>query len=407
MRIVYLHQYFNTPQDSGSTRSYEFARHLAYAGHEVHVITTDRSEHGHRGWREENVSGVVVHRLHVPYNNAMSQIARIGAFIRFAIGAGGRARRLRADVIFATSTPLTIFIPAWQASLGRKTPIVFEIRDSWPTVPIALGYLRNRGVQILARWLERFAYNHSEQLIALSPGMLEDACAHGANASRISVIPNACDIELFDVDEAIGMYWRQDHGIDGDAPLVVYTGTFGAANDVTYLVELAEATSRILPGVQFAIIGDGAELPKVLQRATELDLLGKIVHVLPPAPKSEIPAVLSAATVATSVVTDNPAMFANSANKFFDALAAGRPIAINHEGWQADLIRDEKIGLVLDRADLNSSATALADTLTDATTLRSLRANARRLARERFDRGTLAQTFISILEHAADRTPRI
>ena len=39
MRILYLHQYFNTPAMSGGTRSYEMARRLVAAGHEVHMIT--------------------------------------------------------------------------------------------------------------------------------------------------------------------------------------------------------------------------------------------------------------------------------------------------------------------------------------------------------------------------------
>ena len=41
MRILYLHQYFNLPTDNGGTRSYEMARSLVTAGHEVHMITSD------------------------------------------------------------------------------------------------------------------------------------------------------------------------------------------------------------------------------------------------------------------------------------------------------------------------------------------------------------------------------
>jgi len=42
MRIIYLHQYFNTPNMYGGTRSFEMARRLVAAGHEVHMITTWR-----------------------------------------------------------------------------------------------------------------------------------------------------------------------------------------------------------------------------------------------------------------------------------------------------------------------------------------------------------------------------
>ena len=40
-------------------------------------------------------------------------------------------------------------------------------------------------------------------------------------------------------------------------------------------------------------------------------------------------------------------LWANSANKFFDSLAAGKPILINHKGWQQSSIEKNNIGFVL------------------------------------------------------------
>jgi glycosyltransferase involved in cell wall biosynthesis len=40
-------------------------------------------------------------------------------------------------------------------------------------------------------------------------------------------------------------------------------------------------------------------------------------------------------------------LWANSANKFFDSLAAGKPILINHKGWQQSTIEKNNIGFVL------------------------------------------------------------
>jgi hypothetical protein len=42
----------------------------------------------------------------------------------------------------------------------------------------------------------------------------------------------------------------------------------------------------------------------------------------------------------------------NSANKFFDSLAAGRSIAINYGGWQAELLSSTRAGVVLDPVDI-------------------------------------------------------
>ena len=49
-------------------------------------------------------------------------------------------------------------------------------------------------------------------------------------------------------------------------------------------------------------------------------------------------------------------MEANSANKFFDALAAGKPIMINYKGWQAKLIEKYNIGIVVSSNNITLAA---------------------------------------------------
>ena len=72
MKIIYLHQYFNTPQSSGGTRSYEMARRFVAQGHDVHVVTSWRGDTDHKSWFETEEDGVRVHWLPVPYSNHMS-----------------------------------------------------------------------------------------------------------------------------------------------------------------------------------------------------------------------------------------------------------------------------------------------------------------------------------------------
>jgi len=86
MRIIYLHQYFNTPEDRGGTRSYEMARRLVEWGHEVHMVTSDRRE-GSRfsGWRQRTVEGIQVYERAIPYSNSSSYRQRIRAFVTFAV----------------------------------------------------------------------------------------------------------------------------------------------------------------------------------------------------------------------------------------------------------------------------------------------------------------------------------
>jgi glycosyltransferase involved in cell wall biosynthesis len=403
VRIVYLHQYFNTPDMMGGTRSYEMARRLVARGHEVHMVTTQR-EPGNgrvRGWRETEADGIRVHWLPVPYDNRMSYQERLRAFARFAWASAGRAAGLRADVVFATSTPLTIALPAVYAARKGRVPMVLEVRDLWPVVPIAVGALNSRASQAAARWLERFAYRHSTQIVALSPDMKTGISRAGYPPDRVTVIPNGCDVDLFDVGTQPGRVVRQRYEWLGDRPLVVYTGALGLINGVSYLARVAAAVASLNPEVRFAVIGQGREEELVRRTAHELGVLGRTFFVLPSVPKTEIPAWLSAADIATSVVIDVPELWANCANKVFDAVAAGRPIAINHEGWLADLIREHHVGLVLPAHDLQRAAVELVRALGDPAWLARARAAARMLSRGRFCRDGLAERLEQVLVAAA------
>ncbi|MEQ9447920.1 MAG: glycosyltransferase, partial [Rhodospirillaceae bacterium] len=101
------------------------------------------------------------------------------------------------STVLATSTPLTIMIPGVAIKLLRKIPMVFEVRDQWPRVPIALGILRNPLAISLARWMERTAYANAAHIVALSPDMRDGIAEVGVSRDKISVIPNGADTELF------------------------------------------------------------------------------------------------------------------------------------------------------------------------------------------------------------------
>jgi glycosyltransferase involved in cell wall biosynthesis len=409
MKIVYLHQYFKTPEMAGGTRSYEMARRFVARGHEVHMVTSRSAPGESLGWSVEDIDGITVHWLNLHYDNNLSFRRRIAAFLTFALRSSFRARRLDGDVVLATSTPLTIAVPGIAATAFRPTCMVFEVRDLWPQVPIALGALRNRQLKGLAKWLERLAYRRSFAVIALSDGMAVGVRETGC-ADLVEVIPNSCDNDAFGVDDSAGERFRNERDWLGNRPLVVYTGTLGVVNGVTYMADLAHAYRSLSPDTRFLVLGDGAERRRVEDRARDLGVLGQNLFMEPPVIKRRMPEVLNAADISCSWVIPVQELEANSANKFFDTLAAGRPIAINHGGWQADAIRAHHLGVVLDAHDPIGSAKQLHAFLSNPNAVARARDGARQLALTAYDRDRLASRLIHILENAAtasfSSTPR-
>jgi glycosyltransferase involved in cell wall biosynthesis len=133
-----------------------------------------------------------------------------------------------------------------------------------------------------------------------------------------------------------------------------------------------------------------------------LGVLNKNFIMIPEIPKREIPYVLSATDITTSLVINLKELWANSANKFFDALAAGKPIAINHEGWQADLLRKTGSGLVLDPINIDTSAKILLQAIKDRVWLDKAGLAAKKLAQDEFSRDILAKRLENVLKNVVD-----
>jgi glycosyltransferase involved in cell wall biosynthesis len=87
-------------------------------------------------------------------------------------------------------------------------------------------------------------------------------------------------------------------------------------------------------------------------------------------------------------------------NKFFDALAAGRPVASNFDGWQSQIAVAEHVGLILDPSDHAQAARALLDVIRNREWMARAQTRARELAAGRFNRDNLARQLEQVLTTA-------
>ena len=387
---------------AGGARSYQMARRLVAMGHEVIMVTSDQHpEAGAPAWRQTHEEGIQVHWAAVPYDNVMGYTARIKAFLAFAWRAARKAAELRGDVVFATSTPLTIALPAVYAAWRAKCPMVFEIRDLWPAVPIAIGAIRNPLLKAAARWLERFAYRNAAQVVALAPGMAAHVVATGYPADRVTVIPNGSDLDVF-AGDAAGRALRERNAWLGGRPLLVFGGTFVLVNGMDYLVRLAASVAKIDADIRIVGVGTGREFAATKALAEELGVLGKNLFLVGQQPKAEVAAWLQAADMTIALFTGPEIVWRDAVqNKFFDSLAAGKPVANNFEGWQAKVAAEAGAGLILSGTDHAAAAKEVVRVLRDPEWLRAASAAASKLAHTRFNRDLLAAQLAVVLEKAA------
>lgn len=404
MNVLYLHQHFATREGAGGTRSYEFARHLLAHGHQVTMVTAHRHAGGISDERYQQIDGIDVISLGGHYSNHLSVAGRVREFLRFT----WRASRLRLrdlpakpDVVIATSTPLTIGIPGRVQARRLKVPFIFEVRDLWPQAPIEMGALRNPVAKWLAHRLERWCYRHADHIIALSPGMTAGVVAAGTDPAKVTTIPNASDLELFNPalrDRSL----LEQFGV-ADRFVGVHGGSMGAANGLMYLVDAATVLrDRGIDDIAFIIAGYGGTRPKLEEACAERGLTN--VVFTGSIPRKELGAIVSSCDVAVVSFANRPVLATNSPNKLFDALAAGLPAIVNSAGWTRDLVGDHDAGTYVDVTKPEELADALIVLRDDAELRARQGRNSRALAETTFARERLATQFREVLERAAGVT---
>jgi glycosyltransferase involved in cell wall biosynthesis len=407
--VLYFHQYFATRRRSTATRSYELARRLVDRGHRVTIVSRDtrRLEAG-RGGRppgrlvaREQVDGIDVLFLNVPYANRYPTPVRLASFTAFTVAASvAGALERKPDVVFASSTPLTIGIAGLTTARLKRVPFVFEIRDLWPAVPVELGALKSRPAVQSAEWLEGQLYRGAERIVVLSEGAKDDLERRGIPGEKLALIPNAADLDVFRPD-VVDDDFRRTHGLEGKF-VALYAGAMGRANGLDQLVDAAAALRRRgEERVVIVALGDGGERAGLEERAQELRLDN--LRFLPAVAKEQLAGIVGAADVTLTIFAPYPVLETNSPNKFFDSLAAGKPVVVNLDGWLRRLVEENEAGAWVPGGEPEALAWALSALAGDPERVARMGRNARELAEREFSRDLMAERLARTLEEAVAR----
>jgi glycosyltransferase involved in cell wall biosynthesis len=250
-------------------------------------------------------------------------------------------------------------------------------------VPIGMGLIRNK---VMISWLHKRTgriYEEAALIVTLSEGMQEQVLSHGVPKDKTRVIHNGTDPASF----------RCLPRADADTIVVLYAGTVGKANDLTQLLAAVKSLEEQgIGNLRFRIMGGGNDLDRVKAEADGLNL--SCVEFLPSVPKENIQAEFQKAHIGLVCFGAWKVLEANSANKFYDYLAAGLPVVINYQGWQARYLEEYGCGLSAPQGDAHALATQLKVLARDPDLRRKMGEKGVLLATEKFDRKKLADAVL-------------
>jgi glycosyltransferase involved in cell wall biosynthesis len=399
VKIAYLHDYFTTPQGSSGTRSYEFAKRLVKCGYEVSILCTnhDRFFHEDKEFnndiRKLNIDGINVIQFNVPYSNKLSFNNRMIAFLKQSYLSVRYLFKNEFDIVYASSPPISSGLTAIIYKIFKRKKVIFEIRDSWPEVPIKLKVLKNPIIIFLSKLLEKLIYKFSSAFVVLSPGAGDRIRELGFDKKDIVLIPNGCDTEFFKP-----IFNKEYKSINA-----VYFGAHGYANGLDYVINF----SKWLQKNQFSdtlkinihLIGDGMLKQSLISEASSSSIENIFFH--DPVMKEDLPNFLKKikANVGLQLLRNEEIFYyGTSPNKFFDYLSLGLPVINNYEGWVANMISDNRLGIAVEHNSFEQLYNAFI-TLSDEEKSLTFSSNAREFAEINFSREILFEKLKKLIEN--------
>lgn len=395
MKILYIHQYFVTPQEPGGTRSYWISRELVKRGHEVTMITAIEGNNHKPG--RTTIDGIDVVYIKNPYDNSFTPLQKIWSFVKFIFKSiAAAAKEKNVDLVFATSTPLTVGAVALFLRFYKGWKYVFEVRDLWPEFPIQIGAVKNPLIIWILRKFEKCIYKHSEQVVALSPGMKDGVILAGTPEDKVSMIPNMSKPDKFYPHEPNQNIVAQ-FNIDMGRFNVIHFGSMGRANGLQYIIEAAKCLKeKGDDSVRFIFMGEGATLPLLKELVDDYGL--RNVMFLGNHKMDVVSEVVNCCDASITSFMNLPILKTNSPNKLFDSLSAGKPIIVNSAGWTKDMVEKDNCGFFVDPEKPEMLADKLLEVKDNKSLLEEWCKNARRLSVEVYDKSKLSAQVADVLE---------
>lgn len=232
-------------------------------------------------------------------------------------------RLSRPGTIIVSGPPHLTILNAWFWSKIWNSKLIYEVRDIWPLTIVKLGRVNPLNPIILVlSFFERFAYKVSDRVVSVLSLSYRHFESKGMSPDKFVYIPNGVDTSVDQIVESETSQWIKE--LSKTKKTVIYTGSFGIANNLEQIIEAAELLKEERD-LHFVFIGDGPYRDQLIKKSSKM----KNVTFLKAVTKKEIPAILAYADICyVGFLKSDLFRFGISPNKLFDYMAARKPIVM-------------------------------------------------------------------------------
>ncbi|MDR1853403.1 MAG: glycosyltransferase, exosortase A system-associated [Azoarcus sp.] len=359
MRILHIFDH-SLPLHSGYTfRSAAILREQRALGWETLHLTSPKQ--GETEAARESFDGLEFHRTPPP-PSGLPGVAEWRQMRATAARILEVAQAAKPDILHAHSPVLNAFPALWA---GRRlgVPVVYEIRAFWEDAAVDHGSTRAGSPRYrLTRWLETLAARRVAHVFTICEGLRADLAARGIAADKITVIPNAVDVENFSPGGKADPELRRSLGLEG-ATVVGFIGSFYAYEGLDLLLDALPRLLAQRADVRLLLVGGGPQEENLKARAARLGVADAVVFA-GRVPHEEVTRYYDQIDL---LVYPRHAMRLTelvTPLKPLEAMAQERLFVASDVGGHRELIRDGETGRLFRAGDAAALADAVLDMLT-------------------------------------------
>lgn len=377
MRILHVLDH-SIPLHSGYTfRTAAILREQRALGWETYHLTS--AKQGSTAAAVEDVDGLRFYRCEVP-TAAPAGINEWRLMRSTEKRLEQLARELRPDVLHAHS-PVLNAIPAIRVGRRLGIPVVYEVRAFWEDAAVdhgttAEGSLRYRATRALESW----AFKRVGHVFTICEGLRRDIVARGIPEQKVTVIPNAVDVQGFQLSGEPDSVLKRKLGLDGKTVLG-FVGSFYAYEGLDLLLEAFARLQAQRQDLRVLLVGGGPQEANLKAQAERLRIADKVVFTgrVPHAEVSRYYDLIDLLVYPrhsmrlTELVTPL---------KPLEAMAQGRIFMASDVGGHKELIRDGETGRLFAAGKVDSLVTTVGEMLDHREQWPAMRAAGRRFVEQ-------------------------
>ena len=380
MRIVMVSPYFYPVIGGVETHVLELSRELINKGHEVFVLTSNKTMNGEYDVfpKYEETEGIKIFRFKVfPFTRG----------VEFWFSFVEKLLEIKPDIVHGHKIGFSMNDVCASICEVKKIPSVATTHGvPYISTVHKEPFLRDVYLKTIPGRTVKF-FNH---IIALSVIELPWLQRSGVPAERIHIIPGGVSRRVFE-EKIDPEEFREKYGIESE--MILYLGRLAPKKGIDHLIRAAPLLLKEFPNLKIVIAGPDCRrmMWRLKKLAHELRVERNMVFTGPLSEKDKY------AAISSSEALILPSSFEAQGLVLLEAQALGVPVIATRQGGIPYFIKDGRNGILIEYGKPDQIADALSKILKDEGLARRLGETGRCLA-EKFTWDKIAERILSVYE---------